>query len=221
LVCWWCHNPETRPRITDSTKAYEIADLVKELERDARYWLRSGGGITVSGGEPLYQPEGLAELLIALGKCQYYRAVDTSGTESREVIKVIAGHTDLWLWDLKAVDGDRYRRATGGEVRVTLSNLSWILSETSTPVVVRIPLIEGFNCDAGELRLMADWLNGQDRPIEVELLAGHCYGFRKGKSNMYKDVRQPTVSAEQLSEAGEILSACGIKVADKPGGSIV
>lgn len=218
LRCWWCHNPEARSEQSREMRTYEIPELVSVLERDARYWIRSGGGVTVSGGEPLYQPVALQELLIALGSHNYHRAVETSGVGTPADLQRIAPHVDLWLWDLKAVTPEIYRKGTGGDVSVTLANLSWLLQNAEAPVIARIPLIPDFNLNEQELTRIADRLKEEPRASGVELLPGHSCGWVKAKT------AQPpgriSVDSSQLQWARELLEKKGIKVTRKPTGGL-
>lgn len=172
LRCWWCHNPEMRPREHPAASHWETARLVDELERDLRYWRWSRGGVTFSGGEPLAQAGGLAEVLVALGSRGHHRAVETSGAAEPEAVRLLAPLVDLWLWDVKAVDPDAFREATGGDSSLPLGNLGWLLGRTDARVVVRLALVRGFN-DGGEAGRIARWLASQPRRVPVEVLEGH------------------------------------------------
>jgi len=178
LNCWWCQNPETRPSDDPDAMAYESRALAVLLERDARYWRRSGGGVTVSGGEPLSQPDGLEELAAGLRSRGHHVTVDTSGSAELEVVRRLAPLVDLWLWDVKAVDLKVYRTQTGRDVTQSLANLAWLLDGTAS-VIVRVPLIEQFNVNETELQRIAGWLLQQRRQVEVQPLPGHTIGMRR------------------------------------------
>ena len=219
LRCWWCHNPEARPPRTAKTVCYDIPQLIDLLERDARYWRRSGGGVTLSGGEPLCQARALARLLAALGQHGHHRAVDTSGVGTLEDIQSISPHVDLWLWDIKAINPRIYNQATGADANICLDNLSWLLSQTSNSVVVRIPLIAGFNLIESELAAIARWLVRQPRRVRVELLAGH--GCGSSKMPGHDSAKVAAVDADQLDWAGGVLRSNGLAVNRRPSGGIV
>jgi pyruvate formate lyase activating enzyme len=206
LRCRWCHNPETQPVANPDATAYDIPRLVSVLERDARYWGRSGGGVTISGGEPLAQVEPLRALLIALGMYRHHRAVETSGVGTPDDFDRVASHVDLWLWDVKAVTPDLYREGTGGDAEPALANLAFILAETDKPVVVRVPLIPDFNTNEWELSIIAEWLTGQARWPEVEVLPGHCGSF---------------VDAGQVEWARGIFETQGLEVSRRPTGGLL
>ncbi|MDV7402107.1 radical SAM protein, partial [Arthrospira platensis SPKY1] len=100
----------------------------------------SGGGITVSGGEPLLEHEFTFDLLDACGKAGIHRAVDTSGFVKKEVILAAAERTEFFLFDLKMMDSALHRRWTGVPNELILSNLSLVATK-QVDLIIRIPVI--------------------------------------------------------------------------------
>lgn len=181
LKCWWCHNPETREPASEDAEEFSPAALLAELERDRAYFDRSGGGITVSGGEPLLQAEALNEFLQDACSRSFHTALDTSGEGSPGHIRDLAPFVSLWLWDVKAVSEDTGKQGIGYSPEQGLSNLSWILGNTDADVWIRIPLIASFNSTPKELRKIADWIGSQNRIPPVQILPGHtCAGMKAG-----------------------------------------
>ena len=217
LRCWWCHNPETQASESPEATEYEISDLVSILERDARYWGRSGGGVTISGGEPLYQAAALEDLLASLGELGCHRAVETSGAVRADDVHRIDQFADLWLWDVKAVTPATFLEGAGGDVNLVLGNLAWLLESTQTDVVVRIPLIPGFNLEESELAQIAGWLAEQARSVEVELLPGHSCGT--GKPLVGK--KRISVDLSQIEEARRVFERRGLRMSRRPTGGFV
>lgn len=156
LSCRWCHNPEgidpqiqTMPRRTSSGTVHEtvgtvvgVDALVKEIEKDVLFYDESGGGVTVSGGEPLGQPEFLDALLAACNHLEIHAAIDTSGFAPAAVVDRILPRVQLVLFDLKVMDDERHRRYTGVSNRIVLENLTRI-ADSGTPLRIRLPLIPG------------------------------------------------------------------------------
>jgi len=229
LRCWWCQNPETRPARSVDSRIWHAHHLVDFLERDARYWRHSGGGVTVSGGEPLMQAKAVAGLLELLGQRGHHRAVDTSGAVHRAgalaprpsrgrpessgscaAIERLAPFTDLWLWDVKCIDTERYQRACGGNLEVSLGNLAWVLAQTDAPVIVRVPLIRGFNDDPRECARIGEWLASLARPVSVEVLPGH--DLREGKRSGTK--RRASVAPRKVIETVDTFRRAGLHVLD-------
>jgi pyruvate formate lyase activating enzyme len=124
----------------------EIDSLLDQLERDRPYYEESGGGVTFSGGEPLLQWRALLELLTVCGARGLHRAVDTTGFASPSVLRRVARETDLFLYDLKAMDPELHRRVTGVPLQPILDNLALLLS-LGARVRIRIPLIPGVTSD--------------------------------------------------------------------------
>jgi pyruvate formate lyase activating enzyme len=154
LRCAWCHNPEAlvcpddqiNPRIRQVT----VAALVRELERDVTYFDASGGGVTISGGEPLSQAGFTLELLRACRQRELHTAIDTSGAVDPAVLTAAAGLTHLILYDLKTMDPAIHREWTGAGNQRILDNLT-LLNRLDTEVWIRLPIIPGVNDDPANL----------------------------------------------------------------------
>ncbi len=149
-----------------------IGELLKEIERDVVFFDQSGGGVTLTGGEPLMQPRFAIELLRACKAHGIHTVLDTSGYASWQVISEVAQHSDLFLYDLKLMDDERHRKYTGVSNRLILSNLQR-LSAAGENIVVRIPLIPGVNDDEQNLRLTQRFLTGLPNLAGVEVLPYH------------------------------------------------
>ena len=182
LRCDWCHNPESQNYGTSylcdrercrgclscrgrreydclfdarKTVGYDIspAELIDGLEKDRLFFEESGGGITVSGGEPLAQPEALLALLQLCREHDIPVCLDTSGSFRRdnppgaEMLLKIAGLCQRILFDIKILDPELFKRHTGGDLPQILSTLEIFLT-SETAVELRIPLIPGINDDS-------------------------------------------------------------------------
>jgi pyruvate formate lyase activating enzyme len=180
MHCWWCHNAAMQPMARADTSR-SIEGVVKEVRRDARYWAHSGGGVTLSGGEPLCQAEGAASLLTALGKRGYHRCIETAGCACCKAVEALDEVVDVWLFDLKTLDPKAFARETGGDLALVLANLQDLLNRRANSVWVRIPLIHGFNDDRQSLEEMRRFLEEHPRPARIQLLPGHSLGgpYRK------------------------------------------
>lgn len=130
-------------------KDYEAADLAELLAADKPFFERSGGGVTLSGGECLAQPEfaaELARLLRARGISVY---IDTCGFVSRQALERIIPYADVFLYDIKAIDPRVHKACTGQDNRLILDNLRY-LSERGCAIEIRYPLVVGWNDDQSE-----------------------------------------------------------------------
>lgn len=125
-------------------RRYTVDEVVSEIEKDRVFYDESGGGVTFSGGEPLFQWEFLLDVLRACGKRGIHRTVDTTGATSPEILLRVAEETDLFLYDLKTMDPEVHKETTGVQIRPILNNLQRLLS-AGARVRVRVPLIPGIS----------------------------------------------------------------------------
>lgn len=162
MRCWWCHNPEgidPKPAVINKEvamgekrmtvkqelgKKWSVSHLVQELEKDRVFMDESGGGVTLSGGEPLLQHEFVMELLPALKKRGFHVTIDTCGYVNTTVLEKTLPYADLYLFDLKHMDEREHLKYTGAELSVVLKNLK-IVAENGGRIRVRIPYIPTIN----------------------------------------------------------------------------
>ncbi len=202
------------------TKAIELSgtrltveEIMMEIEKERVFFEQSGGGVTFSGGEPLLHPDMLLQLLDECGKRGIHRAVDTAGLVSSEILLQVAGHTDLFLYDLKMVDSVRHHQWTGVPNGKILENLR-ILAGTDTNLIIRIPLISGVNDDEDNLIQTAQFvatLPGEKKT--VNLLPYHKIAQTKylklGRAVDFQLLEEP--GAEAIQKAVEIFKEYGIE----------
>jgi len=168
------------------TKAMEMSghdipqeEIMQIIRKETDIMDQSGGGVTFSGGEPLIYPEALKSLLISCGEEGIHRAVDTSGHVRQSVVEEIMPHTDLFLYDLKLMDSNRHRRWTGVGNEQIIRNLKLIASG-DTEYQIRVPLIEGVNCDDENIAATQLFLSGlKHMPRVVGLLPYHNIASKK------------------------------------------
>jgi len=143
-------------------------DVLGEVLRDAAFY-EDGGGLTLTGGEPLLQPA-FAEALLRLAKAERLdTAIETTGNAPWETLEAVRPYVDLWLFDLKHMDSPAHRKWTGLGNELILSNLRR-LAATGAPVRVRVPLIPGVNSSADNLRHTAEFvtqLGGAVRSLDL------------------------------------------------------
>lgn len=154
-------------------KRITVGELISVLERDEVLYDRSQGGVTFSGGEPLFQPDFLFSALQACKERRIHTAVDTSGYAAPEVLTKIALLVDLFLFDLKPMDEEEHRRYTGVSNRIIHENLR-ALVRLGRPVVVRVPLIPGITDTERNIQALAGFLRELRHGIQgVDLLPYH------------------------------------------------
>ncbi|MBI2906836.1 MAG: glycyl-radical enzyme activating protein [Chloroflexi bacterium] len=130
-----------------------IDQVMAEIERDELFYLRSGGGITVSGGEPLLQWPFVGGLLRACKSRGWHTALDTCGFAPWRALEKVLEHVDLVLYDIKHMDPRRHKEATGRSNRLILENVRRV--PRNIRVWLRLPLIPGYNDSETNLRLVA------------------------------------------------------------------
>ena len=187
-----------------------VSQVLAAVLKDQLFYDESGGGVTFSGGEPLYQPDFLLALLEACGNHEIHRCVDTSGLAPWDTFSRIAPHTDLFLFDLKHMDDGHHRTATGhGNARI-IDNLLR-LDRLGAAIILRMPLIPGFNDDAAAVGRAGDFVAGLASVDTLHLLPYHSMQARKyakvgreypGRAIARKVARPVTEVAEQLRAFG-------------------
>ena len=155
-----------------------VAEVLAEVEKDRPFYENSGGGMTLSGGEPLAQPEFALALLREARRVGLHTVVDTSGAVPWEVLREAAELSDLILYDIKALDSGRHRAATGRPNRRILANLRR-LGDGTTPIHLRVPVIPGFNDDAEQIAAMGHLASELPMVTQMELLRYHRLGEGK------------------------------------------
>ena len=133
-------------------------------------FFRNSGGITVSGGDPLFQPRFTAALLRCCRQIGIHTAIETCGFASYENLDCITRDCDLVLYDIKHMDDNKHKWGTGQSNKIILENLARFVREKKTECVVRLPLIPGFNDDIENVRRTAQFLASLVRPPRLDLL---------------------------------------------------
>jgi pyruvate formate lyase activating enzyme len=157
-----------------------VEDVLRIVEEDSPFYARSGGGLTLSGGEPLLQA-GFAERLLETARARGLdTAIETSGCAPWHELERVCHHVDEVFYDVKCLDAARHRRGTGiGNERI-LENLRRLCEVFPTlRVTVRTPVIPGFNDAPEAIRAVVDFLNELPGSLCYELLPYHRFGEPK------------------------------------------
>jgi glycyl-radical enzyme activating protein len=157
-----------------------VDDVIGQVEADRAYYERSGGGVTLSGGEPLAQPRFAAALLHGSHARGLHTCLDTSGFAPRRVMEQVAADVDLFLYDYKATEPDRHRALTGVSPDRILSNLDWLYHQGAR-LVLRCPLVPGVNDSAAHLAAIAGLSARYPRLEGVDVLPYHALGRDKAE----------------------------------------
>lgn len=187
-----------------------VADILPELLSDREFYEGTGGGITLSGGECLMQPEFCTELLKTLKENGINTAVDTCGYVSREVVDMVIPYTDTFLYDIKAIDKDVHIKCTGVSNETILDNFRYIYSQ-GKDIEVRIPYVPGWN--DGEMEAIAQFLSEHPNIKGVRVLAYHNYAASKYTSlGLPLELPENVPSTEEMKAAKACLKAHGVTV---------
>ena len=212
LECWWCHNPEARlacDEVSYRNRAIDtglplddnvvgpsvrLEHLVAEIARDRVFYEQSGGGVTASGGEPLMQPAFLERLLRSCRDIGISTAVDTSGYAPRETFELLDGLVDLYLFDLKIMDGPRHLEYTGVENSLILDNFEMLLA-SGAAVVPRIPMVPGITETEENIDGLVSFLSGRPGIETVCILPYNRLGEDKA-GRLGVEYRPGTISTQ-------------------------
>jgi pyruvate formate lyase activating enzyme len=159
-------------------KVVTVNEVMEKVRKDKCFYLTSKGGITISGGEPLYQPQFTRELLKRAHEENIDTAIETCGYAPWKHYDQILPYLDLILFDIKHMNPVRHKQMTGVSNRLILSNLKK-LSKSGIPVVIRLPLIPGFNLDRDNIEKTVEFLSTIDNIVEVNLMPFHQLGKDK------------------------------------------
>jgi pyruvate formate lyase activating enzyme len=191
------------------------AEVLAEVTRDALYYEASGGGLTLSGGEPLAQPEFAAELLRRYKHDEKggHTAMETCGFAAWTVIERLAADVDLFLYDLKHLDPNEHRRLTGQTNHLILENARR-LAAAGHALVIRLPLIAGINDSQDHLEAAADFTLSLPGVSRIDLLPYHRLGETKYRrlEKAYAMAGVPALGSGPAARAAAILTARGVDV---------
>ena len=194
-------------------QALSSADILRELLADKAFFDNSGGGVTISGGEPLMFPEFTRTLCTALKAQGIHVVIETSACVDTAGLQNVAGAADLFVVDLKSLNPGRHARIVGGPLNRVLNNIEQLL-DAPKAVRVHIPLIPGFNDTPEDYREFARYLGPRAGSLDgVDILPYHGYGISKYNSlgrkadpryNPLEEINPRSVKrlAQQLKTAG-------------------
>lgn len=211
LRCKFCHNPDTWE--FGSGKFQETPEeTVKEILKYKNFF-RNGGGLTITGGDPLMQPEFIKEVYRLCKENGIHTALDTSGCLFNDKAKEVLEYVDLVLLDIKSIDPDVYRDLTKFEQEPTLKFAEY-LKEKNIKTWIRHVIVPGITDDDENLAKLADYVKTLPNVELVELLPYHTLGEFKydemGLEYPLKGVE--ALSRERLENAREIFKSRGLKI---------
>lgn len=206
LRCRWCCNPESqryeietmmeRGKPKTIGQDVTVKEVMETVEKDRAYYRRSGGGLTLSGGESLCQPEFARDLLRASKESGINTAMESMGCAPYETIETLLPYLDTYLMDIKHTNPQKHKEFTGRSNELMLENAKKIAASGKTNLVIRVPVIPGFNDRVDEIEGIARFAASLPGVTKMHLLPYHRLGQDKyeglGREYLMKDVLPPT-----------------------------
>lgn len=193
LRCKYCHNPDTWN--VNGGKNLTVDEILSEILKYKSYMQFSGGGITITGGEPLMQMPFVTELLKRCKEKGIHTVLDTSGAIFTEATKELLKYVDLVLLDIKNFDPTVYQKLTGAKLDPTLQFLSY-LDQRSIDVWVRYVLVPGWTDNISSIESLSVYLSNFKNISKIEILPFHKMGEYKWEELGYdyelRNVKEPS-----------------------------
>ncbi|MBQ1269485.1 MAG: glycyl-radical enzyme activating protein [Clostridia bacterium] len=215
LRCRWCCNPESqeydvqtmrvagKPKIIG--KDVTVAEVMETVEKDRGYYRRTGGGLTLSGGECLCQPDFCEALLASAKQRGISTAIESMACAEWSVIERMLPHLDTYLMDIKHMRPDKHREFTGKSNELMLANAKRVAESGKTQLVIRVPVVPTFNATEEEIGAIAAFADSLPGVKKMHLLPYHRLGQDKydglGRNYEMAHITPPTEDLMQKLEA--------------------
>lgn len=210
-LCFQCVDACPAKALSKVGEYMTVEEVMAEIERDELFYRKSGGGITISGGEPLLQWQFVSRLLAACQQRHLHTALDTCGYAPWTTLQKVLEHVDLVLYDIKHMEPKLHKEATGKSNRLILNNVRMMPAQTK--VWLRIPLIPGFN-DSEENLAKLSRLGREIGAEKVSILPYHKLAEEKykqlGKRYTMAGLEPP--SQERLQQIQKFMESFGLQV---------
>ncbi|MBM7854174.1 pyruvate formate lyase activating enzyme [Desulfohalotomaculum tongense] len=216
LGCRKCESVCSRKALSIVGSDKTISEVLEIIQQDMLFYLNSGGGVTLGGGEATAQPEFATNLLMECKRMGIHTAIETSGYAKLDSLLMIAQFTDLFLYDIKHIDSDRHYELTGVRNELILYNLTELIRRGFN-VKVRMPLLRGLNDSEDVIRRTMEFLQNLKRYKNfqgVDLLPYHKLGINKYKQldMKYAITEDLSLKEEELAKIEKIIKGYGLQV---------
>ncbi len=162
-------------------KEMTAQEVMDEVIKDKLFYDTSGGGLTVTGGEPSYQEDFTLELLTLAQNSGISLAIETCGIGSRDFYKNVADLGATFLYDIKCIDPERHRKLTGADNTHIMSNLDYLM-ERGADIIIRLPLIPDCNDSDEDIAMLSTFLNkNKEQYRYAEIMPYHTLGTGKSE----------------------------------------
>ncbi len=211
--CGACADKCYAEALTMCGKDYTSEELVNRLLQDRNFFENSGGGVTISGGEPLCQIDFVVEVLKGLKENGIHTALDTTGFAPWETLERTMPYVDLYLYDLKHMDSAKHKATVGVPNEQIKENVKK-LAEHGKALQIRIPVIPRFNEDEENIRATAEFCVGLGSAVQViQLLPYHNMGVMKYlRISDGKPLEATPPSDEKMEHLRDIMASYGLNV---------
>ncbi len=211
LRCKWCCNPESQEyKVQEMLRGGKteimgrdvtVAEVMEEISGDRIYYMRSGGGMTLSGGECMAQPEFSEALLRAAHEYGFNTAIETTAFATREVVQRLLPHVDHFLMDIKHMNSAKHEEFTTKPNEQILENAKYI-AENANHLIIRVPTVPTFNATPSEVADIARFAASLPNVKELHLLPYHRLGQDKytglGRPYLLDGITPPTTDQMEL-----------------------
>ena len=193
-------------------QAMTVEKLLEEVKKDKVFYKHSGGGVTISGGEPLLVPEFLKRFLKACREEGINTGIDTCGHVPWENIEQVLPYTNFFLWDIKHMDPEKHREFTGVTNELILSNARAI-SKAGIPLYIRIPVIPGYTDSDHNIKAICKFALELHSVVRVDLLFVHHLGKARYDSlnRVYPIADVPTIPNDELQRMKLLVESYGLQ----------
>lgn len=217
--CRGCRSCETicpKKAVSVAGMDRTISEVLEIIQQDALFYMSSGGGVTLGGGEVTAQPEFAANLLMECKSMGVHTAIETCGYAKLESLLMAAQFTDLFLYDIKHIDSDKHYELTGVRNERILDNLSELIRRGSN-IKIRMPLIRGMNDSIETICRTMEFLqpfNNYRNFQGIDLLPYHKLGINKYKQldMKYAIADDLSFKAEELEQIAEAIKGYDLQV---------
>ena len=221
MRCAWCCNPESQSfeieemteggRVKTVGRDVTVSEIMPEILADMPYYRRSGGGVTLSGGEVLCQADFAAALLHECKEAGLHTAIESAASLSFDKIEKLLPYLDLYLMDIKHTDSEKHKEYTAHTCDLIMENARRV-AKSGVRLIIRTPVVPTFNDTAEDIRKIAKFAR-EIGASEYHLLPYHRLGQDKyaGLDRRYamKDIEPP--SREKMEYLLSVAEECGIK----------
>ncbi|WP_320971580.1 glycyl-radical enzyme activating protein [Enterocloster bolteae] len=195
-------------------RKYNEEELLTEILKDRQYYGMSGGGVTFSGGEPLYYSEIIGAVGEQMHRRGYNTLVETCGHVPQKALEDINGRVDYIYYDFKQIDPEKHKELTGVDNTLILSNLEWLCGHYSGELSVRYPYIPGCNDDEASINGFFEYIKSLNHISEIVFLPYHRLGLPKyqGLGRAYEMGNMPSLKKADLLFLVQRAEKYGLKI---------